>query len=222
MTLANLEGRKTRTSRTRGLKKINENPGEWRLETPQSIISLIGITWFENLKTNKLIRIQCPFGQVGRELYGKETYTYVTLAEIDPWKDRAISDGSFRRDKNGQPVTMIYRADKVEIPASWASPMMMPEWASRYHIILEKIICQRIQDITEEDCIKEGVIFMGGMADDWDEAPWCASIKDQEPYKYPSAAFGRLWDSINLKTYPWSMNPWAWGLYYRVVKKEIR
>ncbi len=29
MTLANLEGRKTRTSRTRGLKKINGNPGEW-------------------------------------------------------------------------------------------------------------------------------------------------------------------------------------------------
>jgi len=87
---------------------------------------------------------------------------------------------------------------------------MMPEWASRYHIILEKIVCQRIQDITEEDCVKEG----------------CPEIMLKSAKRgvfnavIPSFWFETLWDSINLKRgYGWSFNPWAWGLYYRVVKK---
>jgi len=76
----------------------------------------------------------------------------------------------------------------------------------------EKIICQRIQDISEEDCMKEGIQVH------YDEHPFYGPVASN-----PKTDFKSLWDSINLKRgYGWSFNPWAWGLYYKVVKKEIR
>ena len=94
----------------------------------------------------------------------------------------------------------------------------MPRKYSRITLEITDIRIQRIQDISQEDAIAEGVIFMGGIADNFDEAPWCASLKDQEPKKYPSAAYGRLWDSINLKRgYGWGKNPWVWCISFKAV-----
>ncbi len=217
MTLANLQGKKSRTSRTKGLQVINDNPDNWTFEYEE-----LGTYYFVPKDKHCIARmVKCPFGKVGSELYGKETYTYVTLAEKDPWKDRAIADGSFRRMPDGSPVTMIYKSDGVEIPASWSSPMMMPEWASRYHIILNKIVCQRLHDISEEDSRCEGL----------------------PEFRPARIQFQTLWDSINSKVrpedrlytlddksnrhfikgqtgrYSWESNPWVWALYYEVKVK---
>lgn len=191
MTLANLKGLKTRTSRTRGLKKINENPGEWELFAVPS--QFTRGWWFRNIKDQAdFISVNCPFGQIGSELYGKETYQtgYALGGE----------------DENGKRVDIIYKAgyEHKLYDFKWKSPMMMPEWASRYHIILNKIIVQRIQEISEEDSQKEGI-----------------TERTRLPGYDPMYAmtFMILWDSINGKTYPWSSNPWVWVLYYRVEKK---
>jgi len=74
-----------------------------------------------------------------------------------------------------------------------------------------------------EDCIREGIYkskvgTIEGYAYREDEV--FNSLPDRE--NSPKLAFHALWDSINRSTYPWSMNPWVWGLYYRIIKKEGR
>lgn len=184
LTIANLEGRKTRTSRMKGLKYINEDPDQW---------SYIGNPYgmFNFDSAEERVSIRCPFGQVGSELYGKETF------------QTGYALGG--QDENGRRIDVIYKAGNTDkfYDLKWRSPMMMPESASRYHIILEKIVFQRIQEITEADSRAEGVL--PDLTKNTDG--WRTLIDD----------FRKLWDSIN---HNWDSNPWVWGLYYRVVKKE--
>jgi hypothetical protein len=82
-------------------------------------------------------------------------------------------------------------------------------------VILNSVRVERVQDITEEDAIKEG-----------SQTP-C----DQLPRSCQQAAFSerqqfaRIWDSINASRkdkegqvlpYSWEDNPFAWVLEYRL------
>jgi hypothetical protein len=60
---------------------------------------------------------------------------------------------------------------------------------------------------------------MGGIADNWDEAPWCASIKDQEPMTFPRGAYARVWDSINGKKHPWEHSEWVLAYTFERITK---
>lgn len=194
-TIANLEGRKTRTSRTYGLKKINLYPDNWTLlDLPAE--NVLGAFYFQSKLTGNIIKIKCPFGQVGSELYGKETY--------DP----------LMNTQHTAVEKVIYKADYPKEALEnescdfgpWKSPMMMPEWASRYHIILNKIIVQRLQDISIEDIIQEGL---------------STTLREHDACKDLRKQWINLWDSINLKSgHGWNKNEWVWGLYYTVKLKD--
>jgi hypothetical protein len=197
MTIANLKGIKTRTSRTKGLDKINEHPDEWECldmegDNPEFHSDQDGPYWLFFNKTSKndsYITVRCPFGKVGSELYGKETYYPCIDAD-----QRQRGDFIYKASEFGHLV----------VKGEWKSPMMMPETASRYHVILNKIIAQRINDISEDDCIKEGadLHFMQGNSVTW------------KTYKI---AFQKLWDYVNYKSgNGWDKNKWVWGLYYGV------
>ena len=185
LTLANLELKKTRTSRTKGLNKINEHPDDWKLLETVPF-------GFYNTKTGDTFYAKCPYGKVGSELYCKETYAILSDKKVIYKVDQI---GGKCLDLEGSEVR-------------WKSPMMMPEWASRYHIILEGIGVQRIQSITPEDCMREGI--------DTESEAYClaenhsnAGVNVSPPYY----TFSVLWDSIN---HNWELNLWSWYMYYRV------
>jgi len=200
LTLANLELKKTRTSRTKGLNKINENINDWILNGTRHEVGLDYkgdfrrdfIATFSNSKTCEISDIVCPYGGMGSELYCKETYAILSDKKVIYKVDQI---GGKCLDLEGSEVR-------------WKSPMMMPEWASRYHIILEGIGVQRIQSITPEDCMREGI--------DTESEAYClaenhsnAGVNVSPPYY----TFSVLWDSIN---HNWGSNLWSWFLYYRV------
>lgn len=229
MTLANLNGLKSRTSRTRGLNEINQDPNKWELKH----LSLNGEANFQHITSYKNIILRCPYGKVGDTLYGKETYYQYGFWATTGILKSGKSEWTFVSDWKHP----IYYCDtlpkNIKILNGFAttlgyykrSAMMMPERASRYHIILEKIIYQRIQSITVEDIIREG------LSTKLREHDACCDLKKQ---------WITLWDSINAKPkkiitpthkpitildvnspYSWKSNPWVLALYYRVVKKEI-
>ena len=138
---------------------------------------------------------KCPHGQVGDGLWVKETYY---------------------QDPGGG---IWYRADNdewLQDHESWRTPLFMPRWASRITLEITGLRVERLQDITQRDAVNEGVIFMGGMFDEADQAPWCPSLKDQEPMASPRDAYGRLWDSLNAKRgYAWESNPWVWVIEFK-------
>ncbi len=88
--------------------------------------------------------------------------------------------------------------EEAAIKSIWKSPMMMPEWASRYHIQILDIKPQRLQEITEAGAVEEGCPMIEascGLRLQW---------------------YRDLWDSIN-KDYPWSSNPWIWLYNFKLV-----
>ena len=168
----------------------------------------------ESTNTELVFRqLLIPFAKykVGELVYIMEAYTWVTLAEKDPWKDRAIADGSFRRKPDGSPVTMRYKLDGYEAVFNWETPMFMPAWAARYTIRILGNEAQRVQEISWADCLAEGVIEKEG-------DNFYPSETSRLVYSVPQGAFIDIWDTTYPK-YPWDRNPWVFKYSFKLEAK---
>jgi len=107
---------------------------------------------------------------------------------------------------------LVFRADDagsvVSCPdgGKWRSSMFMPRWASRITLEITEARVERLQDISEEDALAEGV----------------------DPYECPSgpatpdarSAYAELWDRLNKDRCPWSASPWVWIISFKRVDTE--
>lgn len=75
--------------------------------------------------------------------------------------------------------------------------MFMPKWAARTWLEITEVRIERLQNISEADCIAEGCPKEYLLGVNW--------------YKH-------LWDEINGKKHPWASNPFVWCLSFKVVK----
>ncbi len=86
--------------------------------------------------------------------------------------------------------------------------MFMPAWAARDFIKILDVKPQRLQEITFEDCLAEGIhgytFARGCLSDNPPDARW---------------NFVEIWDSINPK-YPWAVNPWDFRYVFKLVDRE--
>jgi len=89
----------------------------------------------------------------------------------------------------------------VETNKHWKKcpSIFMPRWASRTLLEVVSVRVERVQEISEADCIAEGIRPLGP-----EHAP---SILRNE--------FRNLWDSINGKKHPWADNPWVWAIEFK-------
>lgn len=103
----------------------------------------------------------------------------------------------------------------------WKNKLFMPESAARYFIKITGVRAERLQDITNEDCIKEGIIPISTKNEplvyQWREqigprSAWCLN---------PKSAYLALIDSINGKG-TWDTNPWVWVYDYVLTEREIK
>ena len=203
MVKAILDGRKTQTRRI------------LKFPQPLDILPMVkpdkdGFVALMTRNPNHGQIIKCRYSNVGDKLWVRESWA--SQHKYDHLPPRLIP-----HDAN------IHFATSEQLGGLMHRPsIFLPRWASRLTLEITEIRVQRLQEITQQDAIQEGVLFMGGMADNWDDAPWCASLKDQEPMKYPSAAYGRLWDTINGKTHPWESNPWVWAISFKVLDSAVK
>ena len=95
-----------------------------------------------------------------------------------------------------------YRADNdewLQDHESWRTPLFMPRWASRITLEITGLRVERLQDITEEDAVTEGL------------PPREQTGFDTARYRYHI-----LWDSLNAKRgYAWDSNPWVWVIEFK-------
>jgi hypothetical protein len=175
-----LDGRKTQTRRV-----IKPQPevsaegylmGEW-LKKP-----LAGLL----LPKLQDITIHCPFGKIGDRLWVRETFMRIESAYLKYGKIIYKADYISSKTKDGSPV-------------GWKSPIFMSKLLSRITLEITNISVERLQDISDEDAVSEGV----------DRTNTSISGYASERYK-------RLWESINGKG-SWNDNPYVWRIEFRRV-----
>lgn len=85
----------------------------------------------------------------------------------------------------------------------------MPRWASRLTLEVVDVRVERLQEISEEDAIAEGIRF---------DEKWEGYGIDGGRFFHctdPRISYADLWDSINGKRSPWESNPWVWVIEFR-------
>lgn len=213
MTLATLDARKTQTRRLNGLDAVNKEPDRWRY-TGHTIDT--NIHYFAAIKGEvERQNVKCPYGKPGDRLWVREThYRYgvwvkngFTRTGKRRWKFKFYTQ-EVRHFDNPPDKTLTVKGDKV----GWYKrpSIFMPRWASRINLEITNIRVERVQDISWEDAIAEGVSLYAG-----DLFPRMnVGSKSQ-------AAFRVLWDSINaLRGYGWNKNLWVWVIIFEIINHE--
>lgn len=151
-------------------------------------------------------RIYCTYGQVGDRLWVRETWAYINNQDIDGSENYY----EYKADK----PNAVYPGDwpveeakgNSEAP-KWRPSIFMPRRASRITLEINNVRVERVQEITEDDALTEGV-------------DWYSIENKNEGIGRCQQAFRKLWDSINSKRgYSWESNPWVWVIEFRRVSQ---
>lgn len=202
MHLAIREGRKTVTRRLHGLKEINQEPEKWfSLAVAQDCPPLkVGDFIFQH-EDYHCVGVKSRY-QVGEVVFVQEAWAvekrldHLTISELSHAAEMPL----FFRLDNSKTLLEI---------GKWRSPLFMPAWAARDFIKITDVRTERLQEITPEDVIKEGIAR-------YTFARGCASPNPPDP----RWKFIELWDSTNPQ-YPWASNPWAWRYEFKKVAKPV-
>lgn len=89
----------------------------------------------------------------------------------------------------------LYKAEDPEgiVNGGWRSPRFMPEWASRSKARIVSVRPEKIQSITREDAIKEGLIHVPGQI----EPNWWKNGIDEGTWLSPIRCYEALWESLH-------------------------
>lgn len=202
MVRAVLDGRKTQTRRVikniLGFGKITEFQ---QTETRgYDWIFRNGRMLWNDITHQRLLNC-CPYGLPGDRLWVRETWAIIDDREFGGKKYV-----EFKAD-TGDPYPGEWDADEAKgnpDAPKWRPSIYMPRWASRITLEITGIRAERVQDISNEDVIKEGTYF--------EKSPPQAY---KDPFANYEQGFIELWDSINGKTHQWDSNPWVWVVEFR-------
>jgi hypothetical protein len=110
-----------------------------------------------------------------------------------------------------QGMRLVYRANPSGKSSQgsfvWRPSIFMPRWASRITLEITEVRVERLQSISEEDAIAEGI-----------DHDFRLSMKGG--HFSCVGAYADLWDSINGKG-SWNANPWCWCISFRVLENKI-
>lgn len=222
-----LKGIKTETRRLSGLDDINLDPENWRVDV--RVFETLGerpnkqMIAFKHLPSEKVIWVKLPYGVKGDLIWIRETWSRTkNINDQDEWPGRPhmlLSNGD----------VVIYTADGhwqwldddgfTTERTFWKPNLHMPFAACRLFLEITEVGLERLQDITQEGAMAEGVT----------QRPHRPASEGCKPYKDGSfikdcfvCAFRHLWNVINgEKGYPWNKNPWVWCIKYKVIEKPI-
>ncbi len=145
---------------------------------------------------------KCPYGKAGDVLWVREKwqplYDYCNY-------DAGIVGACFRHRGGCRVFSAKYKPHMhIDDTYNFKPAIHMPKWACRLRLKVKSVRVERVQDISEEDIIAEGVCKL--------DIPH-AKKKDLGWYYYKP--WRELWDSINKKRgHGWEKNNWVWVIEF--------
>lgn len=158
---------------------------------------------------------KCPYGQPGELLWVRESlHQEFTTADRDT-PDGCLAVYSADGDvamKGGRPGW--YEWSRQTLPS-----IHMPRWASRITLEITDVRVQRVQEITKEDAIAEGIESKGVGPDG--KPRWNVYGMELlgQVTSDPAWSFERLWLSIHGSS-SWKWNPYVWAITFRRVNTD--
>jgi hypothetical protein len=202
-------------------------PGEFNLRSPL----VDGTSHLADHGNGKKVWTVTPVGE--QTLWVRETHAQFAVGNrtgVSPqcvaYRATCDDDGGFDYVNNGDEVMHL----KV---TKWTPSIFMPRWASRTNLTPIQARLMRLQDITDEDAVAEGVTFTDygrtgarGVLDAPRTLPgWCygPSMSYGECFYSARHAFANCWNRLhggprwNLEPgpSPWDLNPWVWAYTFR-------
>lgn len=212
MVKAILEGRKTMTRRV-----VNKDiSNQFDIDVDDTIAAFIEQDTGDSYNPINV----CPYGNVGDRLWIKETWKLVpeTACPIFNCVCQTINPANPHE-------AVIYKCglERARGNGNWKPSIFMPRWASRILLEVTDIRVDRLQDITEEDAIAEGIHLCAGIDEEGCTHGYHWSQVSDTDLLFNSAAdaYRKLWDSINGKKpgKTWQDNPWVWVVEFRRIEK---
>ncbi|KVP76877.1 hypothetical protein WJ94_15800 [Burkholderia ubonensis] len=158
---------------------------------------------------------QCPYGRVGDHLWVRELYVAFGRWETrfsekkgrDEWHfvDMTLDTGREYRFDGALPNS----ARGGVTPTWWKRPsIFMPRAAARTLLEVTGVRVERLQAITWQDAIAEGI-----------HDPRRAARR-VDPVEGTVAQFRHLWDNLNAERgHGWAANPWVWVIEFRRIEQ---
>ncbi|MGJ5663117.1 hypothetical protein [Morganella morganii] len=213
MVCAILDGRKTQTRRLAEFKVIEEGynlnfsglkSGFYCYGVPSSgfVLRSMGAGCWND----RTFPLYCPFGNVGDRIWVRETFGLRVV------RDAAGGTGEFITYRASKPDAVYCTCASGDvIPMKWKPPSQMPRRSSRILLEITGVRVERLQDISEEDAINEGV-------KSFPDGHWKCYQSDYGKYS-PTAigSFSTLWNSINGED-SWYKNPWVWVIEFKQIQ----
>ena len=169
-----------------------------------------------------------PYGVPGDRLWVRETWAVARCyGKLSP-KDMPLG-----------PRNVWYRASSAapdqpgseEVRGKWRPSIHMPRWASRITLEITGVRVERVQEISEEDAVAEGIEWLteqhqtarcryhppsysqDGVCVDPGYCS-CGEYSDIEHFR-------DRWDSINARwDYGWDADPWVWVIEFKVLTES--
>lgn len=196
MVRAILEGRKTQTRRP-----VNSSTAD--------LLDL------QKQYPHKKYNIVCPFGQPGDCLWVRETFQGPLVSE------ELFEEYRAHHEKFETPQYCEYAADGGAKPEycdlddnlrhGWRPSIHMPRWASRITLEITSVRVERLNDISQEDALAEGMELTG-----WE--PTYSDPDSGGEVWTPYDNFAELWQSI-YGVGSWLSNPWVWVIEFRRIER---
>lgn len=138
----------------------------------------------------------CPFGEPGDRLWVRET-----------WWDFGDGHVFYRANHASDPK------DDMAHGVMWRPSINMPRWASRLTLEITDVRVQRLQEITAQEALADGLALVeivnlamyGALNSKW------AAI--DPPAR---SAFAQKWDAVYApRGHGWDANPWVWAITFK-------
>ena len=208
LTKAVIEGRKTQTR---------------RIITPQPTYKdNCGICWKGYAYGLNPIDFNEPFGSymnfvTGTE-YDKSCRRYregEVVAVAQSYRDCGYSENALDISPKD------YRIARGTLGASkgWNNKMFVRSDACKYRIRITNVRIQRLQDISDEDCLSEGVVkkWHAPAGKNYYYVPNIEVKTVADVYNTPQEAYAALIDKVGKKG-DWDSNPYVWAYTFELVK----
>ena len=187
LTQAVLKGTKTQTRRIVPQKEI-DNYEDWLDEVTSISTTGCGAVRYETLIERLLNRTPYRIGEIVAvaQNYTDAGVGVQKLSKLALQESPASASVNFLKKVAGFSNKMFVRAD------------LMP-----HQIRITNLRVQRLQDITDEECAKEGILVGKTSSSFWDER-----LKDTRFYPSPREAYAELIDRISGRG-TWESNPYV-------------